>query len=293
MGCDIHFFAEKRNATTGKWEFLPAPDAEGYMPGEADKDTEGGAWPYRYGTGKDGYQGEDGDRWLRDWFDDRNYRLFGMLADVRNGTGFAGCRTGNAVEPIAMPRGWPADLSPELEAERANIEHTPTYLTVREMLDYFERKRADDLTVIGVVDGQTYENLRDNGVRPTSWSGGISGRDIVTLDARIYDMIPADKIVHEADEHPGLRESTTRVNYADLPQGIADERKDDIRTSRMFDSLRGTTTEVEERARVFVQAQWTQPALDYTSRFEHMLTEMIETAGTTPDNIRAVFYFDS
>ena len=119
MGSDINFFAEKRNAETGAWEFLPAPEGEGRR--------RGAAWPYRRSC-EDRYDGgyevwPDGNRYLRDWFDGRDYRLFGRLAGVRD----------DSAAPISEPRGWPGDLSPELEAEREWIEHTPTWLTVREM----------------------------------------------------------------------------------------------------------------------------------------------------------------
>lgn len=40
----------------------------------------------------------------------RHYQLFAVLADVRNGVGFAGVTTGEAVAPIAAPRGLPADF---------------------------------------------------------------------------------------------------------------------------------------------------------------------------------------
>ena len=43
---------------------------------------------------------------------DRNYRAFAVLADVRNGYGFAGFSTGDAVIPISEPRGLPDDMSP-------------------------------------------------------------------------------------------------------------------------------------------------------------------------------------
>lgn len=40
----------------------------------------------------------------------RHYQLFAVLADVRNGYGFAGVQTGEPVKPIAKPRGLPPDF---------------------------------------------------------------------------------------------------------------------------------------------------------------------------------------
>lgn len=42
---------------------------------------------------------------------DRHYQLFAVLAGVRNGHGFARVRTGEAVKPIAEPRGLPKDFA--------------------------------------------------------------------------------------------------------------------------------------------------------------------------------------
>lgn len=52
-------------------------------------------------------------RWVgvpSNYSQNRHYQLFAVLADVRNGTGFAGVKTGDAVEPISEPRGYPLDF---------------------------------------------------------------------------------------------------------------------------------------------------------------------------------------
>ena len=67
----------------------------------------------------------------------RNYRLFAALAGVRNGTGFAGCDLGDPIEPIAAPRGLPADVSDEVQAESDEWDidgHTHSWLTAGELL---------------------------------------------------------------------------------------------------------------------------------------------------------------
>lgn len=78
MGCDIHFYVEKR--INGIWQTADKWSAD------LDDDR-----PYV----------DYDDRFYRD----RNYDLFGILADVRNGRGFAGVTTGEGFVPIAAPQG--------------------------------------------------------------------------------------------------------------------------------------------------------------------------------------------
>lgn len=71
-------------------------------------------------------------------FQDRNYQLFALLADVRNGSGFAGCDTGNHIEPISIPKGLPKDCSAkvQLNSDDWDIDgHSHSWLTLKELLD--------------------------------------------------------------------------------------------------------------------------------------------------------------
>lgn len=126
MGCDIHVAIEVRDES-GQWKPTKLL--------EKDWATE------RLFTGD--YN-----------FFDRNYDLFAMLADVRNGRGFAGLTTGEGFNPIDDARGLPADLSRELrrlaedggdqdydsalEAYGAGWlgDHSHSWLTLRELADY-------------------------------------------------------------------------------------------------------------------------------------------------------------
>lgn len=62
------------------------------------------------------FQARKGDEWVdvaTFWDDERHYQLFSVLADVRNGYGFAGVQTGEWVKPISSPRGLPEDFAYE------------------------------------------------------------------------------------------------------------------------------------------------------------------------------------
>src|SRR5689334_25156479 len=101
MGCDIHFYVEKH--VGGRWV-----TADAWKPSE-------------YGDYMD----------CEEMYRDRCYNLFAILADVRNGYGFAGCETGKGFTVIAQPRGLPSDMSPELsEYAHRMLEHTPSWLTL-------------------------------------------------------------------------------------------------------------------------------------------------------------------
>lgn len=116
MGTDIHVYTEYRNQETGEWHPLyPLQDNPYWNADDPDH--------------------EDGPEWdMREHRLDRNYGLFAILADVRNGAGFAGVDTGDPIEPIDMPRGWPDDLSAEsVQYVVPCLEHTPTWFSLEEL----------------------------------------------------------------------------------------------------------------------------------------------------------------
>lgn len=67
----------------------------------------------------------------------RNYALFAILADVRNGYGFGGVQKHKPIEPINFPRGLPDDTSNEVREEHGVWDmdaYSCSYLTARELL---------------------------------------------------------------------------------------------------------------------------------------------------------------
>ncbi len=77
MGWDIHFYVEKQ--VDGAWQ-----SADQWTPNE--------------------YAGDEGEppltiRYEDRFYTSRNYNLFGILANVRNGRGFAGCNIGDGDLP--------------------------------------------------------------------------------------------------------------------------------------------------------------------------------------------------
>lgn len=108
MGCDIHNFLERKNAN-GVWEWVKTVPA--YHCGWCDGK---GRWENAKGMG-DCYNCGGAGKCTKVWRG-RNYNVFAILADVRNGRGFAGVETSKGFKVIAEPRGLPKDMSPELMA---------------------------------------------------------------------------------------------------------------------------------------------------------------------------------
>lgn len=125
------------------------------------------------------------------WGDGRNYNAFAMLANVRNGVGFAGTDMGDGFEPISIPRGFPEDSRNYTERDRSDNGHSSSWLSLRELLDLegsgywdkttthrgvFTRQELEQAKIDGIVksiDGQHVELTR----APQSWAGSISGPD--------------------------------------------------------------------------------------------------------------------
>ena len=147
MGTDIHMGCEVRNKKTGKWETMKRNVFKGWN----DEMT---SVPY----------------------DNRNYNLFAILADVRNGYGFAGCITGDKFEPIAYPKGLPDDMDPDT-AGYLSDEHTPSWLTLQELLEYDWSRKHKSCGYVGVKD---YLDVI-LGKAPNSWCGGIGGPKIAII----------------------------------------------------------------------------------------------------------------
>jgi hypothetical protein len=192
VGTDIHLLVEVYDGKS--WKYQEPPTIELYYYPKTMTEPEMGTY----------------------WYWGRNYNLFALLADVRNGLGFAGTDTGDAIRPIndGLPRAKPDDLSPEGEhwwvtgygeAGCPNMDretgdgcamcnanwpgyHDFTWHTLRDLVhadyDQVQTKR-------GWVDAMQYTQFLREG-RPSSWSGSISGGSIkhvtnAQMDAGIVD----------------------------------------------------------------------------------------------------------
>lgn len=151
--------------------------------------------------------------------DNRNYDTFAVLANVRNGYGFAGVDTGDGFIPISQPRGYPKDFKVDDNEDHKISKKTPTgdkyewadakyrksrlkeiadstsvwmgdhshsFHTLKEIKDYLVKMDTRSTIKRGFVNEKTYLELRKTRAHPEGWSGGISGANIVTMTEKQY-----------------------------------------------------------------------------------------------------------
>ncbi len=131
--------------------------------------------------------------------DHRNYNLFAMLADVRNGVGFAGVDTGDGYKPICAPKGFPEGFGVDHEGSHRGCwmgDHSFTWLSLKELLAY---DLYQTTKIRGLIELSTYNEWKSSGDRlPAKWCSDISGPGIIKIteaevktmkfndDARVY-----------------------------------------------------------------------------------------------------------
>lgn len=156
----------------------------------------------------------------------RWYFLFSWLADVRNGYGFAGVRTGEPIKPIANPRGLPEDFqvedgeyhripsnahrgrraewhrdedADESEPYRLKVwmgDHSHTWLTAEEII----HAPNQPYQKCGIVSKEVYEKWTP-GSAPEAYCGGIDGPGIKTICLEVQTSIGEKPEVPEECTH--------------------------------------------------------------------------------------------
>ena len=145
--------------------------------------------------------------------DQRSYNTFAMLANVRNGYGFAGCRTSTGFPVIHEQRGLPEDLKtnedngllinktdlvcawdwggneiPIDSPDARHLDEEPMYLgdhsfswcTLTELRTFIENvAKKTETRIVGIVDLAAYNLHKQTCQRYTNWCGMVSGPGIV------------------------------------------------------------------------------------------------------------------
>jgi hypothetical protein len=239
MGCDIHMRAETRGPDG--WRLV----------GEEFKSLWG-----------DGLTAEP--------WDGRNYDLFSILADVRNGYGFAG---------VAPPKGTPDDCDPATRAfmESYDVDgHSHSWHTLRDLREY--DWDGQSTVRYGVVEAEVFERCRELGTTPDGWSGGVSGPGIVTFSEEGYERWKADGCGDVGIETPEGSLINSALGHAPDSTGVI-ERPCHV-------------GEIKPHVRMHWTVTYRQAAGEAWFRTLDQLTAMVPDGGTEED-VRIVFFFDN
>lgn len=152
-------------------------------------------------------------------FDDRDYDLFAMLANVRNGRGFAGIVTGEGFKSISSPKGLPQDISNDLGRYAEDYyEHSGSYLTLKELLEYTELSKKMYTHKQGVVNDKGYKTFKEKGM-PECWCGRVGGGN-----TKIISNEEMENVEYLEDNHTYYTEIQWKVNYYDWAWKRFEER---------------------------------------------------------------------
>jgi len=306
MGCDIHLFCETREPG-GKWVLTPVTteclSCNGT--GKIKSRKVGGEFDDCYmceGTKQiQGYQ-------------DRNYDLFAILANVRNGYGFAGVPTGEGFIPIADPRGLPEDISDEL-VRLANSDdiwkefrdkygagwlgdHSWSWITLEELLS----NDWDRYTVHrGHVEIPTWIEWKDSGDKfPKQWSGACWGGNVRVISEVVAFKLKSCLAVEGGRcvlKDGGLTdEAKYTLITTKTPTDAATPTKDGPAqlTIEEFEIwLSGDQKWAGKNTHIVVESSWQTSYKDSVYSFYTHFMPALVALGKGPENTRIVFGFDS
>ncbi len=173
MGCDIHVIVERRQNADSPWAQVKT---RGYF-----------ERPNHHNISKSDWRPlASGEVDAPEALTARNYDVFGLLANVRNGRGFAGIKTADGWTPLDEPRGIPTDSTYQAEGDENYWlgDHSFSYATVRELLTFFATPQETIQYGVLSLDeylqwaqGRTWKGRHS----PASYSGDISGPNIIVI----------------------------------------------------------------------------------------------------------------
>jgi hypothetical protein len=205
MGTDIYPVVERR--VNGVWERVAVPQ----------------------------YTDESGYKY--DYLTNRHYLKFAVLANVRNGYGFAGIPTNDAVTPISDQRGLPDDFVPPRDDEDDDWigDHSFTWVTARELMHYDWTQPIRRMGVVPLDYFRKWDGLS----QPKEWSGGVMGSNTLTItpEQASRGEYPPDAKIYVRIEWLITLKAALGGFYSDLlPWLYSLGEPDDVRIVMGFDS---------------------------------------------------------
>ena len=139
----------------------------------------------------------------------RNYNLFAILANMRNGFGFAGIKTGNGFIPITKPKGIPEDASAEylkIAEENSYDGENFSYHTIQDLLDHDWNQRTQ---VCGDIDLKTYKKWMENekSGEPDDWTRLYGGASL--SNSEMEELINSGVNDNSTDQYTSVKWTKT------------------------------------------------------------------------------------
>lgn len=246
MGCDIHLYVERK--VDDKWV-------------TADKWT-----PDPYSD-----EGEEHQLIVDDddcFYGERNYDLFAILADVRNGHGTAGIITGTGFNPISEPKGLPNDVSPEVKAASdfwGSEGHSHSWLTLAELQAYDWNQVTTNIRVVDVLGFAEFEQHGN----PYTFSDGVFGKKVKYISHE-------EMRERVAEYQPEIGELASSPNVLG-PDWLEFKKK-----------------LLAEPVYYYTRVSWQTPyAVSAGDFLEETMPKLEALSYGKPENVRIVFWFDN
>lgn len=249
MGCDIHLYVERRE--DGKWVSADKWEPDTYVE-EGEEPRLCVQYEQRF------YRG-------------RNYDLFAILANVRNGRGFAGCDTGDGFVPIAEPRGLPDDCCEQVRAESDSWGcdgHSHSHFTLAELFAYDWTQLTTHRGIVSAGEFVEWSRWkRRDGEGPANYCGGVGGRAVRTVP---------------------IEEMDAKVAEIKKPFENSDSR------GWWDDFVAKVESEIGDNAEMkwFTQVEWSEPYNFSCRSFWWETIPKLLRLGK-PEDVRIVFWFDN
>jgi hypothetical protein len=193
MGADIHLFSEKKKSINGEEKWVNCD-----------------YWMINPHFGEDEHEPE---LEVVSLYSNRNYDLFGILADVRGGG-----------PSICGPKGLPDDVSPIVKKESERWEddgHSHSYFTLAELKEYY--KYNNDTPVNGFISVKQSEELDSGESKPEWWGEWSSPHKVYrewkqdsplkTLINNVYEKMRKEFWVRDEDENVSEFDEKIRIVF--------------------------------------------------------------------------------
>lgn len=249
MGCDIHMYVEHKQ--DGVWKSADIWKPDKYFDSKYET------------VQKDIVEYEDR------FYAGRNYDLFAILANVRNGYGFAGTDTGDGFIPISEPRGLPDDVSELIKDESEDWGpdgHSHSWLTLKELLEYDWGQVTKHR---GWVSQPVYTLWLKDGKRgePRSYSGHVSGPDI---------------------EHISVEEMEKKIE-----EGSKDMTPDIEKIMDTGLDLGAILNKKPGQKTYYCTPEWEETYEESAGSFISKTIPKLRELDPNPENVRICFWFDN